>query len=41
LPIGEYFRKYIDSLISIKKEQPDGGMGEGKGTSVDDISMMI
>jgi len=43
LPIGEYFRSFIDSIISFKKsEGADGGGGaNAEGISVENISEMI
>lgn len=41
MPIGEYFRSFIDSIISFKKsEGADGGNNE-EGISVENISEMI
>lgn len=38
LPIGEYFRSFIDSIISFKKSDGEGG---AEGISVENISDMI
>ena len=40
LPIGEYFRSFIDSIISFKKSEGDAGAA-GEGVSVENISEMI
>lgn len=43
MPIGSYFRSFIDSIISYKKSEgaADGGGAEGKGIKVEDIAEMI
>jgi V-type H+-transporting ATPase subunit d len=41
LPVGEYFRKFIDSIITFI-DQKDGGAANGEGrVNVEDISRMI
>jgi hypothetical protein len=38
LPVGEYFRKFIDSIISfVGQDNKDNGAG-GNAVSVEDIS---
>jgi hypothetical protein len=43
LPIGEYFRSFIDSIISFKKNESnaEGGGGGAEGISVENITEMI
>lgn len=41
LPIGEYFRSFIDSIISFKKSEGADGGADGEGISVENISEMI
>ena len=42
MPIGEYFRSFIDSIISFKKsEGGEGGGQAAEGISVENITEMI
>jgi hypothetical protein len=41
LPIGDYFRKFIDSIISFGNDQGGAGSGKDAGITVEDISHMI
>lgn len=43
LPVGEYFRKFIDSIISFigQNDGREGGAGKEERVSVDEISQMI
>jgi len=39
--VGEYFRSFIDSIISFKKSESNDGGGGGEGITVENISEMI
>jgi hypothetical protein len=41
LPVGEYFRKFIDSIISFVGQDSKDQAGGGNRVSVEDISQQI
>jgi len=41
LPIGDYFRKFIDSIIAFGNDQGGAGSGKDSSVTVEDISAMI